>query len=280
MLVRAGYDIGFELAAPTPIQLMLYVHPSRDATTHRPDHIKVEPAVSIREYRDPFGNRCGMLIAPAGSLRIWNDIIVQDSGQPDPVDLTAEQHAVESLPAEVIPYLFASRYCEVDELVATAWELFKDTPPGWARVQAISDWCHANVTFGYEHARATKTARQVLDERKGVCRDFMHLAVTFCRCMNIPARYVTGYLGDIGVPPNPHPMDFSAWFEVFLGGKWHTFDARHNARRIARILMATGRDAVDVALTTSFGSAKLTKFVVWTDEVSADALTQPASIKE
>src|SRR5207302_1063843 len=186
---------------------------------------------------------------------------------PDEVGLNARQDPVQELPVETLPFLLVSRYCEVDLLSDLAWNLFGQTPEGWPRVQAVCDWVQANVRFGYEHARATRTAAEVLAERVGVCRDFTHLAVTFCRCLNIPARYATGYLGDIGVAPVPAPMDFSAWFEVYLGGRWHTFDARHNVPRIGRVLMARGRDAVDVALTTSFGATELKEFSVWTDEV-------------
>jgi transglutaminase-like putative cysteine protease len=267
MLIHVGYELVFNVPAPTAMLLMLYTHPSRAGTLRGPDRVRTEPAIPVHEFSDRFGNRCGRTVAPAGRLRLWNDTVVEDSGRPDPVHEDAAQHAVEDLPVEVLPYLFASRYCEVDRLSDLAWQLFGHTPPGWGRVQAVCDWVHEHVTFGYEYARPTKTAFDVYTERKGVCRDFMHLAITFCRCLNIPARYATGYLGDIGVPLAPFPMDFSAWFEVYLGGRWHTFDARHNVPRIGRVLMARGRDAVDVALTTSFGPALLEQFTVWTDEV-------------
>jgi transglutaminase-like putative cysteine protease len=267
MLIRLGYEMVFHLPAPTPMLLLLYTHPSRAATLKRPDRVRTEPEIRVEEFTDCHGNRCGRLLAPAGTLRLGGDTLVEDSGQPDPVHPDASQHAVEDLPAQVLPFLLASRYCEVDRLSDVAWDLFSHTPPGWPRVQAVCDWVHANVRFGYEFARSTKTAHDVYTERRGVCRDFTHLAVTFCRCLNIPARYATGYLGDIGVPPAPFPMDFSAWFEVFLGGRWHTFDARHNEPRIGRVLMARGRDAVDVALTTSFGATELKGFRVWTEEV-------------
>ena len=268
MLIRLGYELVFDVPAPTPMLLLLYTHPSRADALRRPDHLRVEPDIPVEGFTDCFGNRCGRIVAPAGKLRLWNDTLVEDSGAPDPVRPEARQHAVQDLPAETLPYLFASRYCEVDRLSDIAWQLFGQAPLGWGRVQAVCDWVHANVQFGYQFARPTKTAYDVYTERQGVCRDFMHLAITFCRCLNIPARYATGYLGDIGVPPAPFPMDFSAWFEVFLDGQWHTFDARHNVPRIGRVLMARGRDAVDVALTTSFGPTRLDKFVVWTDEVA------------
>jgi transglutaminase-like putative cysteine protease len=275
MLIRLGYELVFHVPAPVPMQLMLYVHPSRADALRESDGVRTEPEVPVEEFRDSFGNRCGRILAPAGRMRLWGSTLVEDSGEPDPVAPDARQHAVEDLPVKTLPFLLASRYCEVDRLSDVAWNLFGDTPPGWARVQAVCDWVHGHVRFGYEHARATKSAFDTYTEGTGVCRDFTHLAVAFCRCLNIPARYATGYLGDIGVPPAPFPMDFSAWFEVFLGNQWHTFDARHNVPRIGRVVMARGRDAVDVALTTSFGPSRLDKFTVWTDEVAG---AQPAGV--
>jgi transglutaminase-like putative cysteine protease len=267
MLIRIGYELVFQAPAPVPMLLMLYTHPTRAASLRKPDRLRVEPALPVEEFTDGLGNRCARIVAPAGQLRLWDENLVTDTGAPDEVSSEAGQLAVEDLPAETLPYLLASRYCEVDRMSNIAWELFGKTPAGWPRVQAICDWVHAHVQFGYEFARPTKSAYDVFTERQGVCRDFMHLAITFCRCLNIPARYATGYLGDIGIPPAPFPMDFSAWFEVFLDGRWYTFGARHNMPRIGRVLMARGRDAVDVALTTSFGPTQLVKFTVWTDEV-------------
>jgi transglutaminase-like putative cysteine protease len=229
--------------------------------------VRVYPHTPISEHIDGFGNRCGRLLAPAGQVRLTNETLVEDSGRPDDAVPDARQHAVEDLPAEVLPFLLASRYCEVDLLSEVAWKLFDKAPSGWQRVQAVCDWVHTHIEFGYEHARPTKTAYEAYREGKGVCRDFTHLAITFCRCLNIPARYATGYLGDIGVPLSPAPMDFSAWFEVFLGHRWHTFDARFNTPRIGRVLVARGRDAVDVALITSFGQVVLEKFAVIAEEV-------------
>lgn len=268
MLIKVGYEIVFDLPAPTPMQLMLRVHPSRQSDVQR-EQIIIEPEVAVETFTDSFGNHCERIMAPKGKLRLWADAVVEDSGEPDALIADAEQWPVEKLPAEALQFLMSSRYCEVDKLSPIAWELFGQTKPGWARVQAICDWVHSKVRFGYPHARWTKSAIDVYIERAGVCRDFTHMAVTLCRCMNIPARYTTGYLGDIGVTPSSAPMDFSAWFEVFLGGEWHTFDARHNQRRIGRIVMARGRDAVDVALTTSYGPAPLEKFTVWTNEVKS-----------
>jgi len=267
MLIRLGYDIRFDLPLPIPFVAMLNVHPSRDKDLREPDVLRVEPEVPVETYIDSFGNVCSRFMAPAGPVRLHCSSLIEDSGEPDPVPLDAEQSPVEELPAEVLPFLVSSRYCEVDTLARVASDLFGATTPGWPRVQAILDWVHSKVTFGYDYARPTRTAAEVYTERVGVCRDFQHLALTFCRCMNVPARYATGYLGDIGVPPSPSAMDFSAWFEVFLGGRWWTVDARHNRPRIGRVLIATGRDAVDVAITTSFGRAPLALFQVVTDEV-------------
>lgn len=268
LLIKIGYDVVFQLPAPTPMLLMLNVHPSQFPLLRGLENIRVDPHVPMWFYTDAFGNTCSRILAPAGQLRISNTALVEDSGRTDEVDRAAAQFPVEHLPPEALQFLLASRYCEVDLLKDAAWSLFSRFQPGWARAQAVCDWCFNNVQFGYEFARATKTAADVFRERKGVCRDFTHLAVTFCRCLNIPARYATGYLGDIGIPPCPVPMDFSAWFEVYLGGRWWTMDARHNTPRIGRILMARGRDAVDVALTTAFGVANLVSFKVWTDQVT------------
>ncbi|HEX4084523.1 MAG TPA: transglutaminase family protein [Chthoniobacteraceae bacterium] len=267
MLIRIGYDIAYEVSAPTPMLLMLYVHPERVKDLRAPERLIAQPAVEIENFTDFFGNRCAKIVAPPGLIRLYYDTVIEDSGLPEPVYPTACQHPVEDLPTEVLPFLLGSRYCEVEKLNEVAWQLFGTTQPGWPRVQAICDWVHQRITFGYEFARDDRTAWEVFHERRGVCRDFMHLAVAFCRCLNIPARYATGYLGDIGVPPVPSPMDFSAFFQVYLEGRWHPFDARHNERRIGRVAMGYGRDAVDVALTTTFGKHVLRKFQVWTDEI-------------
>jgi transglutaminase-like putative cysteine protease len=228
--------------------------------------LRIHPHSPAQTYIDSYGNRCTRFLAQAGSLRLSNSTLIEDSGLPDAVDLSAREHPVNDLPHEALRYLLNSRYCEVDRLSNLAMELFENFPPGWNRVQAICDWVHNKVAFGYQHARSSKTALDVFTERSGVCRDFQHLAITFCRALNIPARYATGYLGDIGVPPSPAAMDFSAWFEAYLENRWWTFDARHNHPRIARVLMATGRDASDVAITTSFGIANLKGFKVVTEE--------------
>ncbi len=266
MQIRAGYEIAYDCPGPTPMLLVLSVHPSRAGDLLGPQRITFDPAIAVRDYRDDFDNLCTRILAPAGRVTITTEFLIADPGTPDEVAPEACQHAVQDLPDDLLIYLLGSRYCDTDHLSETAWSLFGGTPPGWARVQAICDYVHNHLTFGYEHARATRTAREAFAERHGVCRDFAHLAVTFCRCMNIPARYCTGYLGDIGVPPVDDPMDFSAWFEAYLGGRWYTFDARHNRPRIGRILMARGRDATDVALATTFGPCTLADFKVVTDE--------------
>jgi transglutaminase-like putative cysteine protease len=268
IFIRLGYELVFDVTALTPMTLMLYVHPDRANDLHEPEVLQIEPKIPVHDFVDVFGNRCARILAPKGTLRIYNDITIEDSGEPEPGDVEAQQHHVDELPDEVLQFLTGSRYCEVDRLGALAWQLFGNVPRGYPRVQAICEWTQKHIDFGYRHARSTKTALETYVERTGVCRDFMHLACTFCRCLNIPARYATGYLGDIGVPPDPHPMDFSAYFEAYLDGRWWPFDARHNMRRIGRIPMAYGRDAADVALTTSFGPAKLKKFTVITEEIT------------
>ncbi len=269
MKIRCGYEISYEVRSPSPMILLLNVYPDREADLLGPDKVSFSRPSSPQEYRDMFGNRCVRAMASPGPLVITNDFVINDPGMHDPVAPDAVQHAVEDLPAEVLVYLLGSRYCETDRLSDVAWTLFGGVPKGWPLVQAIVDYVHDRITFGYQHARPTKTAYEGNQERTGVCRDFAHLAVALCRCMNVPARYATGYLGDIGVPLDENPMDFSAWFEVFLGGRWHTFDARHNVPRIGRIVMARGRDATDVAIVTSFGDCSLSGFRVITEEVRA-----------
>jgi transglutaminase-like putative cysteine protease len=268
MKIRAGYEIAYECPQPTPMILALSVHPSRVSDLITLDRIHLDPPIIPNTYHDSFGNFCHVIAAPAGKLVMSTDFMVRDNGEPDEVAPQAGQHELGDLPVGVLVYLLGSRYCETDRLSNTAWSLFGNVPKGWPLVQAICDYVHGHITFGYQHASATKTAWDVHNEKRGVCRDFAHLAVTLCRCMNVPARYCTGYLGDIGVPPDPTPMDFSAWFEAYLGGRWYTFDARHNRPRIGRILMARGRDATDVAILTSFGPCIMTSFKVVTEEVS------------
>jgi transglutaminase-like putative cysteine protease len=264
MRIRCGYQITFDCPQPVPIQTILSVHPSRRRDLETPDFMRTDPVVDLRQYIDGFGNNVVRALAPAGRFTMSADFVIRDSGEVDEYAPDAEQIAVHNLPDETLVYLLGSRYCETDLLSDFAWATFSDTPLGWARVQAICDWVHEHIAFDYQQARPTKSAYDVYQEKVGVCRDYTHLAVALCRCMNIPARYCTGYLGDIGIPARP-PMDFSAWFEVYLGGRWYTFDARNNMRRIGRILMGTGRDATDVAITHTFGMAYLAGFEVITD---------------
>lgn len=272
MLIRFGYELLYELPQPTPMILNLNVHYSRAADLVRADQIVTDPLVPSSMYRDATGNWCTRLVAPPGSFRMCTDGLIGDSGLAEPAFANAFEHTVESLPDETLVYLLASRYCETEHLTATAWELFGRVMPGWTRVQAICDYVHAHIAFDYLAARPTKTAWEVFQERRGVCRDYAHLAIALCRCLNIPARYCTGYLGDIGVPAVPAPMDFAGWFEAYLGGQWHVFDPRNNQRRIGRILIARGRDAVDVAMTMTFGPNLLKGFRVWTDAVESAAI--------
>jgi transglutaminase-like putative cysteine protease len=267
MKIRAGFTLAYECPQPTPMLLVLNLHPSRRVDLLTDQILTFDRPLEAWTYSDGFNNACTRIMAPAGRVTISTDFQVYDSGQPDVVAQDAIQHEIKDLPDEVLVFLLGSRYCDTDRLGDLAWSLFAGTPPGWARVQAICDWVHNHITFNYQNADSTRTAFGGYTDRTGVCRDFAHLAITLCRCMNIPARYCTGYLGDIGIPPVPYPMDFSAWFEVYLGGHWYTFDARHNTPRIGRILMATGRDATDVALSTSFGPSALVQFEVVTEEV-------------
>jgi transglutaminase-like putative cysteine protease len=272
MYIKIGFDIELSISSPMALIYLLHVHPSRRADLLAPEFVQVSPNLLVDEYQDNFGNQCGRVNAPYGvsSVRFTSQSIVQDSGLPDQADWYAWQHDPVDLPPATLQFLLPSRYCEVDsELLQFAWNQFGQTPKGWARVQAICDFVHQRIRFDYNQARATRTAVEGFREQVGVCRDYTHLAVTLCRCMNIPARYCTGYLGDIGIPPVPYPMDFSAWFEVFLGDKWHTFDARHNTPRIGRIVMARGRDAGDVPITMAFGQNTLTRFDVTTYEVDS-----------
>jgi transglutaminase-like putative cysteine protease len=267
MKIRAGYAIGYDCPQPTPMILCLSVHPSRRPDLVTPDRMRLHPDIPTTAYRDAFDNICHVVKAPPGHMTISADFLIEDSGKPEDMAPVDGYHPLDRLPVETLVYLLGSRYCETDRLSDFAWSTFGNVPKGGALVQAICDFVHDEVAFGYEHADATRTAFDTFKDRRGVCRDFAHLAITLCRCMNIPARYCTGYLGDIGVPADPMPMDFSAWFEAYLDGRWYTFDARHNAPRIGRILIAHGRDATDVAIVTSFDPHNLVSFSVITDEV-------------
>lgn len=266
MLIRVGFELIYECPQPTPMIFNLNVHYTRVSDLIGRDDLVIDPPVPMAAYRDSFGNWCTRIVAPQGRTRVSADALVNDTGVPDAIVPEAQQLAVQDLPEETLLFLLGSRYCETDRLSEIAWKLFGQGPTGWGRVQAICDYVHRHITFGYEHARMTRSALEAFYDKTGVCRDYTHLAVAFCRCMNIPARYCTGYLGDLGMPPPYGKPDFAAWFEVFLDGRWHTFDARNNIPRIGRVLIARGRDASDVAISSAFGPSTLTSFNVWTDE--------------
>jgi transglutaminase-like putative cysteine protease len=268
MKIRAGFTLGYECPQPTAMLLVLNIHPSRRVDLLTEQKLTFDQPIDAWGYTDGFGNACTRIVAPPGLTTISSEFVIYDGGEPDVIPRNAIQHEIKDLPDDVLVFLLGSRYCDTDRLGDFAWSQFSSTPLGWPRVEAIRDYVHDHIAFDYQKADPLRTAFGGYTDRTGVCRDFSHLAITLCRCMNIPARYCTGYLGDIGVPFNPDPMDFSAWFEVYLGGHWHTVDARHNTPRIGRILMATGRDATDVALSTSFGASLLSRFEVITEEVT------------
>jgi transglutaminase-like putative cysteine protease len=276
MLIRLGFEIRYRFPQPTPMLVTLNLHDSRRADIAIAQELLLTPGVPLHQYHDGFGNICTRFVAPAGTMTLFSDAVVRDTGNTDDVAPGAQQVPVPQLPDETLVYLLGSRYCETDKLVEQAWSLFGNTPLGWGRVQAICDYVHQRITFGYQYANATKGAAQALEEGRGVCRDYAHSAVALCRCMNIPARYCTGYLGDIGVPYSDAPMDFSAWFEAYLDGRWYTFDARHNTPRIGRVLVARGRDASDAAISNTFGVNTLESFVVWCKETNDSTLTPRA----
>jgi transglutaminase-like putative cysteine protease len=279
MLIKIGYNIALNFASPTAVIHLLHVHPSRRSHLVEPERFETDPDLPLEEYYDRFGNHRGRIYAPAGSLRLSSEAVIRDSGELDAYAPDAGQWELSEIPTPFLEFLLPSRYCEVDsELMDFAWRTFRQTTPGWQRVQAICDFVHSHLRFDYQKARADRTALDGFRERVGVCRDFTHLAITLCRCMNIPARYATGYLGDIGVPADPNPMDFSAWFEVFLQGRWYTFDARHNRRRTGRVLIGLGRDAADVPITMSFGKQSLEVFRVLTEEIVDFALASDTLI--
>ncbi|SDR63705.1 Transglutaminase-like enzyme, putative cysteine protease [Rhizobiales bacterium GAS113] len=276
MLIRYGYDIELEFAHPASVITLMEVHPTRRGDIRMESPLLVLPLTTVEPFFDGFGNRCRRIAAPAGRIALHLEGFIWDSGVADSVNWAAQALPVSALPPDVLPFLLASRYCETDLLSEFAWSNFGHFANGWTRVQAVCDFVNRRLKFSYPTACSLRTASLALQERVGVCRDFAHLAVTLCRCLNIPARYCNGYLGDIGVPPDPAPMDFNAWFEAYLEGRWYTFDARHNQPRIGRILVARGRDAADVAMITSFGPHALTRFSVLTEETHSDPCLSPA----
>ena len=277
MLIRFGYDLTLACPQDTPLICLLALRDERRADVERQSAVETFPRVPVSTYHDQFGNTCMRILAPAGSFRIRHDCVIRDSGLPDPQDTSATESPVAELPDDTLIYLLGSRYCETDTLSQTAWNLFGQTAPGWSRVQAICDYVNGHIRFDYQNARSTRTAAEAWQEQTGVCRDFAHLAIAFCRCMNIPARYVNGYLGDIGVPLL-EPMDYAAWIEVWLGGRWITFDPRNNRPRIGRTKVAHGRDAADVPLVHSFGPHVLTGFTVWCYDVANPPQNRPPEL--
>ena len=273
MKIQVGYELIYDCPQPTPMILSLHIHSSRVSDIVVPDHLICKPSIPVTAYRDMFGNWRSRIVAPQGEISLSANAIVNDTGEPDAVDITAGQHQVQDLPEETLQFLLGSRYCETDLLSQVAWNLFGQTAEGWGRVQAICDFVHHHITFGYHNANPWKSAWAAYNDGNGVCRDFTHLAIAFCRCMNIPARYCTGYLSDIGVPPTIGAGDFAAWFEAYLSGRWHIFDPRNNKPYIGRILMARGRDAADVPISNTFGPNTLKSFKVWTDEVVDGSLS-------
>lgn len=280
MQIHVGYEFIYQFPQPTPMILTVSIHYSRASDIVLPDHVITTPSVPLVAYRDGFGNWCSRIVAPPGRFRIKGEGLVRDTGLPDAYVPSAQQHAVQDLPEETLVFLLGSRYCETDLLSDVAWQLFGEGPRGWPLVQAICDYVHNRITFDYQTARSTRTAWEVYNGRVGVCRDFAHLAIALCRCMNIPARYCTGYLGDMGTPPPYGVPDFAAWMEVFIGGRWYIFDPRNNIPRIGRVLIARGRDAADVAMVTTFGPYELENFRVWTHELEESALINPSPTSE
>ena len=267
MKFRIGYEFQYKFPHTTPCLLALNVHHSRAGDLESADHVRTSPSIPVVGYRDLYGNWCNRLVAPPGIVTFSTDVIIHDDGKTDPVARGAGQVPIEQLRDEAIVFLLPSRFCESDKLLDLAWELFGKATPGWGRVQKICDFVHERIAFDYAQARPTRTAAEAYVESVGVCRDYAHLAIAFCRALNIPARYCTGYLSDIGTPQPYPPGDFAAWFEAYLDGGWHMFDPRNNEPRVGRFLVARGRDAADVAMVTTFGPNKLEKFRVWTDAV-------------
>lgn len=279
MYIRYGYDITIEADAPIAMLLQMSVRPERQLDLRGVETFSTEPGVAYSTFVDDFGNFCRRLSAPAGQFRMRQIATITDSGLPEPDFPDAQEMPIQALPDDVLQFLLPSRYCDSDLLLQPAWDLFGQTPRGWERVQAIMDWVHGHIKFNYMDADATRTASGAFEQGKGVCRDFAHLAIAMCRALNIPARYVNGYLGDFGVPAAADPMDFAASVQVYLSGRWWNFDPRNNKRRIGRLPVGYGRDATDVALISSFGQHSLVNFTVITDEVDEDGNIIPGMKK-
>ncbi|MDB5359553.1 MAG: transglutaminase [Rhodospirillales bacterium] len=278
MKLRVGYELVYDCGQPTPMMLMLNTHHSRAEDVLSPDILRTDPPVPVRQYRDGFGNLCSRIVAPQGRITLSTEALLDVPGEHEAMAVGDWQQPAEELPDDTLVFLLGSRYCETDLLSNTAWQRFGHLPGGLRRVQAICDWVHDHIVFSYADARPTRTAWEAYNERSGVCRDYAHLAMTLCRALNIPARYCTGYISDANLPPTDAPMDFCAWFEAYIGGKWETFDPRNNAPRTGRVLMARGRDAADIAISNNFGSTTLIKFRVVCEPVEeTDHAAMPSS---
>jgi len=268
MRVRVGCEFLYNAEVAT--HALIQVEPRLEGGVRALDEQwQNEPQIGMSRYVDGYGNVCRRATICPGISSLRYDALLEVPGTSDPERLDAVEVAPRDLPDEALIFTLPSRYCPSQELADDAWSLFGSSPPGWRRVQTICDWVHSEVRFGYVDSPPLATAIDVFNSRAGVCRDFAHLAVTFCRALNIPARYVFGYLPDIGVPVAPEPMDFAGWMEVFLDGAWWTFDPRNNQRRVGRALVGRGRDALDVAMISTYGGPELTSMTVWADEVTA-----------
>ncbi len=265
MQVKIGCEMVYQTAHDTPLVLLIRPRPQYHHKLIK-ETTRLTPAVPLHDFVDSFGNHQWRLTAPSGELRIHYDALAEVLPDPDPVLMDLPGVLIQNVPDEALQFLLPSRHCPSDLVINDAWNLFGQTTPGWPRVQAVCDWLHTNIRYA-KGSNSSTTGFDAYKAGQGVCRDFAHLGVMFCRALSIPARYVCGYLPDIGVEPDPTPMDFHAYFEAFVGGEWHTFDARHNIPRTGRILIGQGRDAVDVALATSYGDAQLVNIRVWADEV-------------
>ncbi|MFV9504658.1 MAG: transglutaminase-like domain-containing protein [Oscillochloridaceae bacterium umkhey_bin13] len=265
MHVQIGFELVLESGAPTPTVAITQACSTESQRILRPQ-LSLTPDVPLRIYNDSFGNIVWRWTAPQGMQRIYYDAIAEVSPSDDLVLPDLPGTPVDQLPDETLIYTLPSRYCPSDLVLNDAWQLFGAVPDGWRRVQAICDWAYHSISYIAGSSTGATSGYDVYQSRRGVCRDFAHLGVMFCRALSIPARYVCGYLPDINVPVNPEPMDFHAWFEAYLGGAWHTFDARHNRPRTGRVVIARGRDAVDTAILTSYGASALTGMTVWANE--------------
>ncbi|HSH61638.1 MAG TPA: transglutaminase family protein [Acidimicrobiales bacterium] len=265
MRLRVGCEFTFESIGPTPSVWQVRARPDDE---HRilSEELEVPAGASSTSYRDGYGNVCDRLVLGEGSNRVRYDATLEVKDTPDEVDPGTPQVPVEDLPDDTLLFLLPSRFCLSDVLHGRAWELFGDGPAGAAKVQAVCDWVHDHIEYAPGSTDPLTTAVQVVESGTGVCRDYAQVGVTFCRSLNIPARYVSGYLPNINASVPEDPMDFCSWFEAYLGGGWWTFDPRNNEPRVGRVVIGRGRDAADVAMVTSFGAPTLQAMKVWAEE--------------